>query len=179
MGKVGRDYGLIAATSGLHRTVVQHQQWKPAVSSYLACVNFVDTLIGRLLDALDKSSYADNTWIVLWSDHGWHLGEKEHWGKATGWQRASHVPLVIVPPKTATLKGFQAGTRCHRMVSLIDLFPTLIDACQLESKPELDGKSLLPLVRRPMASWPQATVITWARGNHAVQTDRWRYLALL
>lgn len=176
LGKVGRDYGLIAATSGLHRTVVQHQQWKPAVSSYLACVNFVDTLIGRLLDALDKSSYADNTWIVLWSDHGWHLGEKEHWGKATGWQRASHVPLVIVPPKTATLKGFQAGTRCHRMVSLIDLFPTLIDACQLETKPELDGKSLLPLVRRPLASWPEATVITWARGNHAVQTDRWRYL---
>ena len=176
VGKVGRDYGLVAATSGLHRTVVEHHQWNQAVSSYLACVSYVDALIGRLLDALDQSSHAENTWIVLWSDHGWHLGEKEHWGKATGWQRASHVPLLIVPPRNAPPAGFQAGTRCHRMVSLIDLFPTLIDACQLKPKADLDGKSLLPLVRNPDSAWSPATVITWARGNHAVQTDRWRYL---
>ena len=176
LGKVGRDYGLVAATSGLHKTVVDYQQWKPAVSSYLACVTFVDTLLGRLLDALDQGPYAENTWIVLWSDHGWHLGEKEHWGKATGWERASHVPLLIVPPRSAAPKGFQPGTRSERMVSLIDLFPTLVDACQLKPVPPLDGKSLLPLVRQPTASWPAATVITWARGNHAVQTDRWRYM---
>ena len=176
LGKVGRDYGLVAATSGLHKTVVDYQQWKPAVSSYLACVTFVDTLLGRLLDALDQGPYAKNTWIVLWSDHGWHLGEKEHWGKATGWERASHVPLLIVPPRSAAPKGFQPGTRSERMVSLIDLFPTLVDACQLKPVPPLDGKSLLPLVRQPTAAWPAATVITWARGNHAVQTDRWRYM---
>jgi arylsulfatase A-like enzyme len=176
LGKVGRDYGLVAATSGLHQTVIDNQQWKPAVSSYLACVTFVDTLLGRLLDVLDQGPYAENTWIVLWSDHGWHLGEKEHWGKATGWERASHVPLVIVPPKSAAPKGFQPGTRSDRMVSLIDLFPTLVDACQLKPAPVLDGKILLPLVRQPTAPWSAATVITWARGNHAVQTDRWRYM---
>ncbi len=176
LGKVGRDYGLVAATSGLHKTVVDYQQWKPAVSSYLACVTFVDTLLGRLLDVLDQGPHAENTWIVLWSDHGWHLGEKEHWGKATGWERASHVPLLIVPPRSAAPKGFQPGTRSERMVSLIDLFPTLVDACQLKPVPPLDGKSLLPLVRQPTAPWPAATVITWARGNHAVQTDRWRYM---
>ena len=176
LGKVGRDYGLVAATSGLHKTVVDYQQWKPAVSSYLACVTFVDTLLGRLLDVLDQGPHAENTWIVLWSDHGWHLGEKEHWGKATGWERASHVPLLIVPPRSAAPKGFQPGTRSERMVSLIDLFPTLVDACQLKPVPPLDGKSLWPLVRQPTAPWPAATVITWARGNHAVQTDRWRYM---
>ncbi len=84
LSEAGKDYALIPATCGLHSTVLKHRQWGNAVSSYLSTISFVDHLIGRLLGALDSSPFKNNTWIVLWSDHGFHLGEKEHWGKATG-----------------------------------------------------------------------------------------------
>ena len=106
-----KDYAHKATTSGTHASVLKNNQWKPAVSSYLATVTFIDDLIGKVIKQLEQSSYANDTWILLWSDHGWHLGEKEHWGKATGWYRASRVPFIIVPPKNPSLmpKGFKAG----------------------------------------------------------------------
>ena len=74
LSQAGKEYALIPATSGKHTSVVKYKQWKNAVSSYLATVSFVDHLLGQLLDALDSSSIKDNTWIILWSDHGFHLG---------------------------------------------------------------------------------------------------------
>lgn len=172
----GKDYALIATTSGTHRTVVAFDQWRNAVSSYLATVSFVDYLLGRLLAALETSVHADNTWIILWSDHGWHLGEKDHWGKATGWYRATRVPLIIVPPAKRAPAGFKAGTVSNRPVNLVDLFPTVADIGRLPIPSRLDGKSLIPLIENPNATWKDFTVTTFGRGNHAVTTNRWRYI---
>ncbi|MEO0445739.1 MAG: sulfatase, partial [Verrucomicrobiota bacterium] len=172
----GRDYALIPTTSGTHASVVKHQQWKNAVSSYLATVSFVDHLLGQLLEALSASSYGENTWILLWSDHGWHLGEKEHWGKATGWYRATRVPLMIVPPAHGAPAGFHPGTTCRQPVNLLDLFPTIADLSGLPLNEDLEGKSLLPLVANPDAPWEDHTITTFGRGNHALSTARWRYL---
>ena len=174
--QVAKDYGLVAATSGRHDTVVEFGQWRHAVSSYLATVSFIDHLIGRVIDALDASPFADNTHIVLWSDHGWHLGEKQHWGKATPWERATHVCLACIPAKAASPAGFISGKRCDRPVSLIDLYPTLIDLCGVSSREKLDGMSLVPLLTNPTDPSRSATVTTFARGNHSVYTKDWHYV---
>jgi arylsulfatase A-like enzyme len=176
LSRAGRDYALIPTTSGAHSTVVKYGQWKNAVSSYLATVTFVDHLLGGLLNQLERSRHANNTWIVLWSDHGWHLGEKDHWGKATGWFRATRVPLIIVPPSSVQGDGFQSGAKCDQPVNLIDLFPTVVEMAGLSPSDELEGQSLLPLVRNPDSAWKDHTVTTFGRGNHAITAKRWRYI---
>lgn len=176
LSQAGKDYALIPTTSGTHASVVKHDQWRNAVSSYLATVTFVDHMIGQLIEALEASPHAANTWIVLWSDHGWHLGEKEHWGKATGWYRSTRVPLMIVPPASHLPAGFEPGTTCARPVNLLDLFPTVVDMAGLPEKAGLEGKSLLPLVSDPQADWANQTVTTFGRGNHAVSTERYRLI---
>ena len=128
---------------------MKHEQWRAAVEAYLACVTYVDHEIGRLLDALDNSPFGDNTVIVLWSDHGWHLGEKQHWGKWTGWERSTKVPLIIVPPKKLADRFAAAGSRCDQPVGLIDLYPTLTELCGVAAPDKLDGQSLVPLLREP------------------------------
>ena len=176
LSRSGRDYALIPTTSGEHRSVVKYGQWENAVSSYLATVTFVDEMLGKLVHSLESSGQADNTWILLWSDHGWHLGEKEHWGKATGWYRATRVPLMIVPPENGAPKGFTPGSVCHQPVNLIDLYPTLIDIGNLPENSHLDGQSLVPLVASPKSVWTGHTVTTFGRGNHAITGKRWRYI---
>jgi len=172
----GRELATRPWTSGTHRTVATHGAWRDAVRGYLATVSFADSLVGRVLDALDQSPHADNTWIVLWSDHGWSLGEKEHWGKHVPWRESVRMPLMIVPPKNAAPTGFAAGTRCNANVSLLDLYPTLIEACSLPDRAEVEGKSLLPLIADPEAKWSEVVVATIGRGTHSVSTDRWRYI---
>lgn len=176
LSRSGRDYALIPTTSGEHRSVVKYGQWENAVSSYLATVTFVDEMLGKLLHSLESSGQADNTWILLWSDHGWHLGEKEHWGKATGWYRATRVPLIIVPPEKGAPEGFVPGSVCNQPVNLIDLYPTIIDIGNLPDKSQLDGQSLVPLVADPKADWSDHTVTTFGRGNHSISGKRWRYI---
>ncbi len=176
LSKSGREFALIPATSGTHATVVEYNQWRNAVSSYLASISYIDELTGQVLSALAKSEYADNTHIVLWSDHGWHLGEKEHWGKATGWYRASRVPLIVVPAAQHNVKGFESGTRSSRPVNLLDLYPTVVELAGLPPRDELDGRSLLPWISDPKAPGRDYTVTTFGRGNHAVTTERWRYV---
>ena len=99
LSPIARKLALEAATAGSHSTTIKHGQWQSAVKAYLACVTFIDAQVGRLMATLDSSSQAKNTWVVIWSDHGWHLGEKQHWGKSTGWQRSTRVPLMILPPR--------------------------------------------------------------------------------
>jgi len=145
--------------------------WKEAVRGYQASATFADAQVGRILDALDKSDYADNTIIVLWSDHGYHLGEKEHWEKFALWEKTNHVPFIVAAPGIT-----RPGTRCGKPVSLIDMYPTLIELCGLKPKPELDGVSLMPLLRNPKAKWSRPALMTYMRGNHAVRDERWRYI---
>jgi len=162
-------------TAGLHKSVLQHGQWKDAVSAYLACISFVDAQIGELLDALDHGQYAENTIVILWSDHGWHLGEKEHWGKTTGWERSTRVPLVIVPSKADAVR-YQVGSRCKEAVGLIDLYPTVIEMCGLSAKPELDGVSLVAQLSNPEAETNRSVVTSVKKGIYSVRDKRWRLI---
>jgi arylsulfatase A-like enzyme len=114
--------------------------------------------------------------IVLWTDHGWHLGEKQHWGKWTGWERSTRVPLIIVPPASHATQFARPGSRCARPVSLIDLYPTLVELCQLTAPEALDGQSLAPLLRAPDRPTGRAVVTTFDPGNVTLGTDRWRYI---
>ncbi len=163
-------------TSGTHATVTKHDAWRDAVHAYLATVSFVDTLVGEVVAGLDSGPHADNTWIVLWSDHGWSLGEKQHWGKHVPWTECVRVPLIIVPPRGKQPSGFKPGSRSEARVSLLDLYPTLTDISGLPARKELEGRSLLPLIAKPNAEWPEAVVSTIGRGTHSVATDRWRYI---
>lgn len=150
--------------------MLEHDQWVPLVRAYLACVSFVDSQIGRVLEALDESGHADNTIIVLWTDHGWHLGEKGITGKTTLWDRATRTPLIFAGP------GVAGGARCTQPAELLDMYPTLVELCGLPAKEGLEGHSLVPQLRdadKPR-EWPAIT--TDGPGNHAVRTERWRYI---
>jgi arylsulfatase A-like enzyme len=174
---VARKWAVEPVTSGTHATVLQFRQWRAAVEAYLACVSYVDHEIGRLLAALDESSMADNTLIVLWSDHGWHLGEKQHWGKWTGWERSTRVPLIFVPPRSSHREFSKAGEHCDRPVNLIDIYPTLIEMCGLKNPPhQLDGHSLVPLLKSPDSAWARSSVTMFGPGNGSLRTDRWRFI---
>ena len=120
-----------------HGRVVEAGQWAPAVQGYLASINYADEMVGRLLDALDASAYADNTVVVLWSDHGWQFGQKEHWRKFALWENLARVVLIArVPEGVLGLPaGTSAGTRSGRTVSLLDLYPTLVELADLPGRP--------------------------------------------
>ncbi len=161
----------MARPGGDHRKVLESNNWERAVQGYMASIAFTDNLVGQLLDALDQSPYKENTIIVMWGDHGWHLGEKQHWRKFALWEEATRVPLVIYAPGVT-----RPETRSGRTVSLLDLYPTLIDLCGLPARPELEGRSLLPLLEDPDAAWDRPVLTTHGRGNHAVRSERWRYI---
>lgn len=141
------------------------------IQAYQAASSYADLMIGRLLDILDQSGRADNTIIVLWSDHGYHLGDKEACVKFTLWEKANRVPLIIVMPSQPN-----KGRRCATPVSLIDLYPTLLELAGLPRPKSLDGQSLVPLIEDPEAKWDQPALMTWGRGNHAVRSRAWRYI---
>tara|TARA_B110000014_G_C20093562_1_gene572888 strand:- start:320 stop:1732 length:1413 start_codon:yes stop_codon:yes gene_type:complete len=153
-----------------HKWFVETDHWKDAVQSYLACVSFTDAQVGRLLDALDKSPHADNTIVVLFSDHGFHLGEKQRWAKQSLWESSTRVPMIISVP------GGQKGQRCSRPVELLHLYPTLLELCGLPTPDGLEGTSLGPLLKDPQASWSLPAITTYQRNNHAVRSEHWRYI---
>lgn len=150
--------------------LVEANEWKNLVRSYMACTSFVDSQVGRVLDALAQRSDADNTIIVLWSDHGWHLGEKLITGKNTLWDRSTRVPLIFAGP------GVTAGGRCEQPAELLDIYPTLIDLCGLEKRDDLEGHSLLPQLQDAAAerAWPAIT--THNHDNHGIRTKDWRFI---
>ena len=176
VSKIARDFGRYAVTSGAHKTTVEWGQWRNAVSAYMASISYADAQLGRVLDALDASPYAENTMIVLWSDHGWQLGEKEHWGKFTAWERSTRVPLIIVPPRNAQPKGFKPDSRSERPVSLLDVYPTVVDMLDLEKREDLDGRSLVPLIKNPDAKWNKTALTAIGRGTWSIRDSRWRYI---
>ncbi|MFN3322477.1 MAG: sulfatase [Bryobacteraceae bacterium] len=160
----------IALRSGDHERITKHGKWKEAVQAYLACISFMDAQLGRLIDAFDGSPIARNTVVVLWSDHGWHLGEKLHWRKFSLWEESTRNVLTIVAPGVS-----KPGGRCGRTVSLIDIYPTLIDVCGLPARRGLEGANLTPLLRNPAAAWNRPALTTFNRNNHSVRSERWRY----
>jgi arylsulfatase A-like enzyme len=161
----------MARPDGDHRRVLAHGQWRKAVRGYLASISFVDECVGRVMAALDSGPHRDDTVVVLWSDHGWHLGEKLHWRKFALWEEATHNVLMFrVPGVTA------AGGRCDWPVGLIDIYPTLVEICGLAPRPELEGASLMPLLRNPRGAWERPALTTHGRNNHSVRSLHWRYI---
>ena len=152
-----------------HSWFVEERQWQHAVQAYLASVSFVDACVGRVLDALEQSPHADNTIVVLFSDHGFHLGEKQRWAKRSLWETSTRVPLIIAAPQ-------RAPGACAQPVSLLDIYPTLLDLCLVEPDAALDGHSLKPLLQDPEAAWPHHAITTFGPGNHAVRSRDWRYI---
>ncbi len=161
-----------------HVSVTKHGKWQQAVQAYLASINFADDMLGRVLNALDESGHANNTIVVLWSDHGWHLGEKHHWRKFALWEEATRVVLMVyAPPGTpGLLEGTRPGARSVRPVNLLDIYPTLLELAGLEQNPAVDGSSLVPLLRNPGMPW-SPTVTTHGRLNHAVRSENFRYIS--
>jgi len=149
---------------------IDQKQWRDIVHAYLACISYVDAQIGKVLDALEASPYRDNTIVVLWSDHGYHMGEKNTFQKMTLWERSSHIPLIFAGP------NIKAGQRSNRVVSLIDLYPTLLDICGLPANARNQGRSIAPLLDKPDKAWPYPAITGWRQGSFAIQTEQYRYL---
>ncbi len=146
------------------------EQWRPLVRAYLATISFVDSQVGRVLEALEASGHADDTIVVLWSDHGWHLGEKEISGKNSLWEPSTRVPLVFAGP------GVLAGRHCNRPTQLLDIYPTLAAMCGLPAPEDLEGHDLSPLLKDPAAEWPHPAITSHNQGNHGIRTERYRYI---
>ncbi|HCP83689.1 MAG TPA: iduronate-2-sulfatase [Planctomycetaceae bacterium] len=165
--------------AGVEFDIIQKAgKWKEGIQGYLAATSFADACIGHVLDALDSSEYRDNTIVVLWGDHGYHIGDKRHWAKSALWQQTARTPLMVHMP--AALSGSAEPQICTRPVSLVDLYPTLVDLCGLPVRDGLDGRSFAKLVREPQTEWPYAAVIThspfWHGVNHAVRSEQYYYI---
>lgn len=161
----------MAKPDGDHAAIVRSGRWKDAVQGYLATISFCDAMVGRLIDALDQSPYHDNTLIVLWSDHGWHLGEKEHWRKFALWEEATRSPLIWIVPGVT-----RPGSVCERSVDFMHVYPTLCDLCGLPTPKHVEGESLRSLLGNPGGSWDKPALMTYKLKNHAVRSDGWRYI---
>jgi len=158
-----------------HKELKKYGALKDAIQAYLACISFGDAMLGRVLDALDVSPYKDNTIVVFWSDQGFHHGEKGHWGKHTLWQRTTQVPFIWAG------KGIAKNEAVKNPVSLIDIYPTLIDLCHLpvngKRGERFDGVSLLPVLQNPSTSKERNIFIPhYKRKSYAIVNNNWRFI---
>jgi len=154
-----------------HQELKKYGALKDALHGYLACISFADAMLGRLLDALEASPYADNTIIVMWSDQGFHHGEKGHWGKHTLWQRTTQVPFIWAG------KGIAHNKKVKTTVSLIDIYPTLTELCGLPTNSKLQGVSLVSSLKDPSSAIERNIFVPYhERGGYAVVNSNWRYI---
>jgi len=147
--------------------------WKEVMQAYEASISFCDWVVGQILDALDASPYAKNTIVILWSDNGYHIGEKERLHKRALWTQTSRIPFMMSLPGMGT-----AGKHCAAPVSLLDIYPTLQELCDLDKKvpQKLAGHSIVPLLKNPGQDWPYVAVTSHGEGNAAVTDARYHYI---
>ncbi|MCG6157466.1 sulfatase [Rubinisphaera margarita] len=151
---------------------------RKSLQAYYACVSFVDAQVGRLLKALDEEGLADSTTVVLWSDHGYHLGEHNGiWQKRCLFEESAGAPLLIREPGASG-----NGTACEKIVEFIDIYPTVVDLCGLEVPDDLPGTSLKLLLENPQREWSRPAYTQVLRPGdgepvmgRSIRTDRWRY----
>jgi arylsulfatase A-like enzyme len=160
----------MAKPQGDHAAMVQSGRWKEAVQGYLAAITYCDAMIGRLIEAYDQSPEREKTIICLWSDHGWHLGEKEHWRKFALWEESTRSPVIWMVP------GLTKPARCQRTIDHLHLFPTLTDLCGIPTPSHVEGKSIKPLLADPQTPWAEPAITTYLQENHAVRTESHRYI---
>ena len=169
--KLAREVGRGPMAESDHEKILRTGRWKDTIQGYLAAIAFMDGQLGRLIDALDHSSMRDNTIVVLWSDHGWHLGEKHHWRKMTLWEEATRVPFLWVVPGVT-----KPDTVCNRTVDLMSIYPTLMELVGLPIPEHVDGVSIHQLLADPTSEWKRPALSTYLFENHAVRSDNWRYI---
>jgi uncharacterized sulfatase len=157
---------------------LSEDQQREAIRAYLASVSFVDAQVGRVLDALEQLGLAKNTIVVFLSDHGWHLGEHGLWQKRTLYEESARVPMILSVPGSQN-----NGQACDCPAELVDLYPTLVELCQLEDPGHLEGQSLVGHLEHPQqASADEAAFTQTQLGSNrspvmgrTVRTSRWRY----
>ncbi|MDZ4289267.1 MAG: sulfatase, partial [Prosthecobacter sp.] len=166
-----RSYGTVPAKGEFMREMELN-----LIRGYRACTSFTDAQVGRVLDELDRLGLRENTIVVLWGDHGYHLGENGHWTKMTTFELGARVPLIVSRPKQAT-----AGQRTRALVELVDLYPSLAQLCGLALPENLEGTSFAPLLEKPGQPWKTAAFSQYLRRGkegfmgRSIRTDRWRY----
>ncbi len=165
------DAGIAMINFKDHEKVLAHNQWKKAVQGYLASISFMDECLGRVLKGLETSKYAKNTILVLWSDHGWNLGEKQKWRKFALWENTTHTNCIFTYPGMD-----QVGKKCEQPINLIDLYPTLLELCELPTNALNEGTSLVPLLQKPDMQWLTPSITTYRPNNHAIRLADWRYI---
>ncbi|MEQ1827159.1 MAG: sulfatase [Pirellula sp.] len=148
----------------------ENRQWRNLVRSYLASTSFVDAQVGRVIQALQDAGLSDNTIVVLWGDHGWHLGEKLITGKNTLWDKGTRVPLIWAGP------GVAAGGRCMQPAELMDIYPTLVELCGLPARQDLEGLSLVPQIKDAGTKRSRPAITSHNQGNHGIRSERYRYI---
>lgn len=161
----------MAKPDGDHAQMLASGRWKEAVQAYLATIAFCDAMVGRLMEGWEKSAYRDNTIVVLWGDHGWHLGEKEHWRKFALWEEAARAPYIWVAPGVT-----KSGGVCQRPVDFMSIYPTLCDLAGIPTPKHVEGPSLAPLLRDPSSAWNQPALTTFHKDNHSFRSEAWRYI---
>jgi arylsulfatase A-like enzyme len=143
------------------------------IHGYYACISYIDTMVGRLLDELDRLKLRDNTVIILWGDHGWKLGEHAGWCKHTNFELDTHVPMILSVPGMKT-----AGQRTRALTEYVDIYPTLSELCSLQAPGHLEGLSMVPLLKNPERSWKKAAFSQYPRGKvmgYSMRTKSFRY----
>lgn len=162
---------LAKATSRDFKQIQNEGKWKEAIQAYLASITFADVQVGEILEALEKSEYSKNTIVVLWSDHGWHLGTKQHWHKQTLWEECTRIPFIIKAPGITI-----PNTECDIPVDMVNVFPTLLSLCNLLEKSDLDGNDMTPLLKDVNSSWEYPAITEIKTGNMSVRSMDWRYI---
>lgn len=162
MSKIGDD-----------RQFKKDKAWSKVRRAYLACISWADYNIGRVLDALEAGPYAGNTIIVLWSDHGFALGEKNHFKKFALWEETTRTPFIIFDPRQSDVLK---NRTVESAVSLINIYRTLAELAGLQVPEYVDGFSLVPQLKNPQQPVSVPAVCTWGRGNYAVRDTEWRYI---
>jgi arylsulfatase A-like enzyme len=154
-----------------HNWVLENEEWEEAIQGYLASVSYADYELGRLLDNFRESQYYDNTIVILWTDHGFHLGDKDTWEKFTLWEESTKVPLIIRIPNVT-----DPGSQCAQPASLLDLYPTIVDILGEEPLPHLDGVSLLPQLLDVDTKRKEPAICTNEWNNHSIRSERFHYI---
>ena len=169
---------LISRGGNYHKNVIEAGKWKEAIRGYLASITFADAMVGKLLENLKKSKYAENTIIVIWSDHGWQLGEKMHWRKFALWENVIKTLLMIKVPEGITVlpSGSNNGKNVESLTSLLDIYPTLVELCDLPKNNNLDGKSLVKLLNNPELKIDRSIITTYDFADYSVRKGPWHYI---
>ncbi len=167
---IGREIAM-SGMFGPFTEVLKHGKWRETVQAYLASISYADACLGIILDAIENSPHADNTIIVLWSDHGWNLGEKLSFSKWKLWEESIRTPLMVHVPGNSV-----QGTASERVVSLLDIYPTLIELTGLPPIDDLDGQSFVPLLEDPDTEWDLPAIVNREKGQYAIRSERYNYI---